>query len=265
VITVGAPLVINRASAAGQISLASSGSSATESTSTHVPRQALPAFPVLGPPTSFKSRRFLAVLLSQHSSIPPTLTAIQQTGTYWLQICTVAAMSPSEGTEPFPALDQASSAAALPPSGGTEQHEASVGRSRASSTASSIGRATRSRAASLRQSFINSNPPLGMWQATGEVGAKIPTLPEIKSGAFADEGWSQEGQMERRGSNPHEIQRRRIARTSSASQRRRKSTLTPSTPATIPEVLETSFSAQKTVAEHVSNEAAVVDTDDGDS
>jgi len=174
-------------------------------------------------------------------------------------------MSPSEGTEPFPALDQPSNAAALPPSGGTEQPEVSVGRPRASSTASSIGRAARGRAASLKQSFINSNPPLGMWQATGEVGAKIPTLPEIKSGAFADEGWSHEGQMERRGSNPHEIQRRRIARTSSASQRTRKSTLTMGTPATIPEGPETSFPAQKTTAGNVSNEAAVVDTDDGDS
>jgi len=104
-----------------------------------------------------------------------------------------------------------------------------------------------------------------MWQATAEISAKIPTLLEIKNGAFADEGWSHEGQMERRGSNPHEIQRRRIARTSSASQRTRKSTLTTVTTATIPEGPETYFPTQSTVTEHVSKEAAAVDADDGDS
>ena len=88
------------------------------------------------------------------------------------------------------------------------------------------------RGASFRDSFLNSNPPLGMWQATGEVGSKIPTLPEIRNGAFSAEGWSHEGQMEKRGTNPHEIHRRRLARTSSASTRTRKSSLTAVTPAT---------------------------------
>jgi hypothetical protein len=71
-----------------------------------------------------------------------------------------------------------------------------------------------------------------MWQATGEVGSKIPTLPEIKNGSFSAEGWSHEGQMEKRGTNPHEIHRRRVARTSSASTRTRKSSITPATPVT---------------------------------
>jgi hypothetical protein len=75
------------------------------------------------------------------------------------------------------------------------------------------------------QSFIESNPPLGMWQATGEIGSKIPTLPEIRNGAFANEGWSHEGQMENRGTDPHVIHRRRVARTSSASTRTRKSSI----------------------------------------
>ncbi|KIV88393.1 hypothetical protein PV10_08079 [Exophiala mesophila] len=85
---------------------------------------------------------------------------------------------------------------------------------------------TRTRTGSLIQSFIESNPPLGMWQATGEVGSKIPTLPEIRNGSFAGEGWTHEGQMEHRGTNPHEIHRRRMQRTSSASTRTRKSSIT---------------------------------------
>ena len=94
---------------------------------------------------------------------------------------------------------------------------------------------TRARTSSLIQSFIESNPPLGMWQATGEVGSKIPTLPEIRNGAFADEGWTHEGQMEHRGTNPHEIHRRRIARTSSASTRTRKSSVSANAPPVITE------------------------------
>ncbi|KAJ9609431.1 hypothetical protein H2200_005758 [Cladophialophora chaetospira] len=84
---------------------------------------------------------------------------------------------------------------------------------------------TRARTGSLSRAFLQSNPPLGMWQATGEIGSKIPTLPEIRNGAFADDGWNHEGQMEHRGTNPHEIHARRLARTSSASTRTRKSSI----------------------------------------
>lgn len=66
-----------------------------------------------------------------------------------------------------------------------------------------------------------------MWQATGEVGSKIPTMGEIRSGGFGQEGWSEEGQMERRGHNPHDIHRRRLSRTTSTSGRTRTSTMTP--------------------------------------
>jgi hypothetical protein len=64
-----------------------------------------------------------------------------------------------------------------------------------------------------------------MWQATGEVTSKVPSLAEIKNGSFTTDGWSHEGQMERRGTNPHEIHRRRMARTSSATTRTRKSSI----------------------------------------
>ncbi|OAL34263.1 hypothetical protein AYO20_06519 [Fonsecaea nubica] len=105
--------------------------------------------------------------------------------------------------------------------------------SRLSKTPSSIR--SRTRTGSLTQSFLESNPPLGMWQATGEIGSKIPTLPEIRNGAFAAEGWTHEGQMERRGTNPHDIHARRVARTSSASTRTRKSSLSANAPPAIAE------------------------------
>lgn len=95
----------------------------------------------------------------------------------------------------------------------------------------------RTRTGSIIQSFIESNPPLGFCQATSEVTSKIPTLPEIRNGAFTVEGWTHEGQMERRGTNPHEIHRRRLARTSSASTTTRKSSV--STPAgAVPSITE---------------------------
>ncbi|KIW99667.1 uncharacterized protein Z518_11080 [Rhinocladiella mackenziei CBS 650.93] len=113
--------------------------------------------------------------------------------------------------------------------------ESSNNSSRRASITSRLSKSTtrtRARTSSLIQSFVESNPPLGMWQATGEVGSKIPTLPEIRNGAFADEGWTHEGQMEHRGANPHEIHRRRVARTSSTSTRTRKGSLSVGTGAT---------------------------------
>ena len=89
---------------------------------------------------------------------------------------------------------------------------------------------SRRRTSSLLQSFMTSNPPLGMWQATGEVTSKAPSLAEIRNGSFAADGWNHEGQLEKRGANPHEIHRRRLARTSSASTRTRASDNAPTTP-----------------------------------
>ena len=120
----------------------------------------------------------------------------------------------------------------------------------------------RPRGPSMRESFLTSSLPLGMWHATGEVSSKIPTLPEIKNGAFSAEGWSHEGQLEKRGANPHDIHRRRVARTSSASTRTRKSSITPATPTTPAIAEETreffprrgSVSVRDTVVEEVGAE-----------
>jgi hypothetical protein len=138
----------------------------------------------------------------------------------------------SEKAEPFPSLTPIQSEA-------TEQNGSNapeIQRSPANTSApSSTGRRTRT--SSLRNSFLNSNPPLGMWQATGEVSSKVPTLNEIRTGSFSAEGWSHEGQLERRGANPHEIHQRRLNRTSSASTRTRRSSQTATTPVT-PTIVE---------------------------
>lgn len=131
-------------------------------------------------------------------------------------------------TEAFPALEEEPD---IPFDRSQDAVAHDVGRR--GSITSRLSAQTRTRTSSLVQSFIQSNPPLGMWQATGEVGSKIPTLPEIRNGAFDAEGWTHEGQMEHRGTNPHEIHRQRIARTSSASTRTRRSSRSTGAPVAI--------------------------------
>ena len=108
---------------------------------------------------------------------------------------------------------------------------------RSSTDSAATGR-TRSRTTSFGQAFLKSNPPLGMWQATGEIVGKAPTLPEIKKGAFDSGGWSHEGQLEDRNQNPHDIHRRRLSRSSTASRRTSKSAYTPKTPGALDGVQE---------------------------
>ncbi|EXJ58989.1 hypothetical protein A1O7_06420 [Cladophialophora yegresii CBS 114405] len=137
-------------------------------------------------------------------------------------------------TEPFPTYTPDHDEASEKPADSTREpgRRPSI-TSRLSKTPPSLR--SRTRTGSLSKSFLESNPPLGMWQATAEIGSKIPTLPEIRNGAFADEGWTHEGQMEHRGTNPHEIHARRVARTSSASTRTRKSSVSANAPAVIAE------------------------------
>ena len=82
-----------------------------------------------------------------------------------------------------------------------------AGRNR-SSTASS----GRLRSASLR--FLESNPPSGMWMATGTALAQAPTPLEIRRGSFGYSGW--DGEMQRRNSTVSEESVRRLSRTPSA-------------------------------------------------
>jgi hypothetical protein len=145
--------------------------------------------------------------------------------------------SPSEEkAEPFPALSPIESVPTDQPrrqqDGDESRRPATSSTGAPASTADTFNSPSRRRTSSIRQSFLHSNPPLGMWQATGEVTSKVPSLAEIRNGSFASDGWNHEGQLERRGANPHEIHRRRIARTSSASTRTRASSNVPTSPVT---------------------------------
>ena len=61
--------------------------------------------------------------------------------------------------------------------------------------------------------FMESNPPLGMWHATGESVAQAPSLADIRRGSFGSSGWDGEGQ--RRNSIVSEEGGRRLSRSSS--------------------------------------------------
>ncbi|MCJ1365117.1 hypothetical protein MMC16_004237 [Acarospora aff. strigata] len=83
----------------------------------------------------------------------------------------------------------------------------------------STGVSSRLRGASI--TFMESSPPLGMWQAAGEVASKAPSLAEIRRGSFGRSGWSEDGQRaeyERKNSTTSEVGslRRRFSRTNSA-------------------------------------------------
>lgn len=155
-----------------------------------------------------------------------------------------------DGPEAFPTLTPIASAA----SGEVKEDKdgrASI-RDRAASVTASI---RRTRGASLLQTFQESSLPLGMWQATGEVSSKIPTLPEIRDGSFSSEGWSHEGQLEQRKQDPHEIHRRRISSMS------RRNTTRTDRAATLPERfrhLQDHAVAEETETEVKEKEAADV-------
>lgn len=177
-----------------------------------------------------------ALLVSRTTTIPRTLIASNHSAPEKQQSTTMASPS-EERSEPFPALSPITSVPTDQPRPAQQDGDDS-NRPATSSTATPPSAAvtsnanSRRRASSIRRSFLNSNPPLGMWQATGEVTSKVPSLAEIRNGSFAADGWNHEGQLERRGENPHEIHRKRLARTSSASTRTWGSSNVPTTPAT---------------------------------
>lgn len=140
-------------------------------------------------------------------------------------------MASNESNEPFPPLPLTPPAISNPPHpvfSAKPAHSSSDPATHERRKSSSPSPSKRRRTSSLTQSFLNSSPPYGMWQATGEVASKIPTLGEIRNGSFSTNGWTKEGQMEARGENPHQIQGRRNSRASSLStSRRRRSTTSP--------------------------------------
>ena len=86
--------------------------------------------------------------------------------------------------EPFPTLSDAPSPAS-PPRVNTESSIDK--RSRGESKSSIQGRLR-----SASKSFAESNPPTGMWIATGNIASSIPSLSDIRRGSYS---WSGEGQV----------------------------------------------------------------------
>lgn len=87
---------------------------------------------------------------------------------------------------------------------GTEDASARNG----SSTASS----SRMRGASTK--FLESSPPVGMWNATGTVLAQAPTPADLRRGSLSHDGW--DGPTQRRNSAIREESMKRMSRTPSA-------------------------------------------------
>lgn len=143
-----------------------------------------------------------------------------------------------EKTEAFPTLSPISTSdAAQIPLPASPQQDARTRRATSDARARATSSSRKTRSASLLQSVLESNPPLGAWQAITEDTMKSPTLPEIRNGSYSAEGWSHEGQLEKRHQNPHDIHKKRLTRTNSdrhnAKSTRRENTI--SQAVTVPE------------------------------
>ncbi|KAG7008671.1 alpha-L-rhamnosidase C [Physcia stellaris] len=82
------------------------------------------------------------------------------------------------------------------------------------SSSASTGVTGRLRSASLK--FLESSPPSGMWDATGDVLAKAPTPLEIRRGSFGHNGW--DGPIQRRHTpiDEESVRKLSLSRTNSA-------------------------------------------------
>lgn len=108
----------------------------------------------------------------------------------------------NDGPVPFPSLSSPPS----PTSPGTAQINSN--RSREHSATSTL----QGRLRSASKNFQESNPPTGMWIATGQIASSVPSLSDIRRGSYSSDGWSGEGQIrekERRAS----LSRRRSSQT----------------------------------------------------
>jgi len=130
-----------------------------------------------------------------------------------------------DGGELFPSLSPVASSSAEHQE--VDDHATTAPQQGAPPRAPTVASGRRTRGASLLQSMKESNPPLGAWQAIGQDTAKGPTIPEIKKGGYAADGWSYEGQLEKRHFDPQEIQNKRLRRASSQSKGRRSTSAVP--------------------------------------
>ncbi|EER45281.1 conserved hypothetical protein [Histoplasma capsulatum H143] len=106
--------------------------------------------------------------------------------------------------ESFPSVEEGNGssppspvAAQLPPAPPTNKHPPPSTRSDRASKPSGTSPAASSRLRSASLIFLESNPPSGMWIATGDIASRAPTLNEIRAGCFSADGWTEEGQIQR--------------------------------------------------------------------
>src|SRR5271167_1483579 len=94
-------------------------------------------------------------------------------------------------SEPFPPLSTTPSPRS--PRRPSTEITADESRSRGHSNTSISSLHGRLRSASKH--FQESNPPTGMWIATGQIASSIPSLSDIRRGSFGSDGWSGQGQV----------------------------------------------------------------------
>jgi hypothetical protein len=121
-------------------------------------------------------------------------------------------------SEQFPSMDD-------PPSPTSPRRTDSENNPNGSRDSTNTSFQSRLRAAS--KTFTESNPPTGMWIATGQIASSIPSISDVRRGSYGSDGWSVKGQAierERRAS---------ISRTASGTsedQTRRRGSTIPSSP-----------------------------------
>lgn len=121
--------------------------------------------------------------------------------------------SPADGqpstTEAFPRLNEPTT----PRQSTTRRNTDSPNSARDPGTPNTSSMQGRLRSAS--RTFQESNPPTGMWIATGQIASSIPSVSDIRRGSFSGDGWSAQGQVAER-----ERRASLIRRGSSTSKRR---------------------------------------------
>ena len=116
-----------------------------------------------------------------------------------------ATSPPPPATSGGRSRDNSSAMSDLPTSPHSGSSPSSPSRPRGAS-----GTSGRLRSASIK--MLESNPPRGMWAATGEAVAKAPSLADIRRGSFGSGGWEGEGQRRNSTTSPKE---RSLSRNSS--------------------------------------------------
>ncbi|QSS64467.1 hypothetical protein I7I51_01535, partial [Histoplasma capsulatum] len=137
---------------------------------------------------SFSFKSIPLIKLQSTYTVHNYLSAIQENGAMEL----FPSVERGNGsTSPSPV------AAQLPPVPPTNKYPPPSTRSDRASKPSDTSPAASSRLRSASLIFLESNPPSGMWMATGDIASRAPTLNEIRAGCFSADGWTEEGQIQR--------------------------------------------------------------------